>query len=76
MSILNGDDAKTNRPAGFIAPIGPVSGDANLDGADPILREEGQSKKEEEGESKHTVTNNIPRRFLFVFPLRILYTRE
>ena len=56
VAILDGDDAEADGLAGFIAPIGPVGGDANLNGADAVLGEQGESKKGEEGESKHGLT--------------------
>ena len=46
MAVLNGDDAEANGLAGFIAPIGPVGGDANLNGADAVL---GDERERQEG---------------------------
>ena len=53
---LYGHDAKADELAGFIAIIGAVSGDADLNGADAVLGGQGQYEKRDEGESKHGVT--------------------
>jgi hypothetical protein len=47
MAVLHGDDAEADRLAGFIAPIGPVGGDADLNRADAFLR---GRRKEQNGE--------------------------
>jgi hypothetical protein len=56
VAVPYGDDPEADGPAGFIAPIGPVGRDANLDSADAVLGEEREGKNGEEDESKHGLT--------------------
>jgi hypothetical protein len=42
--------------AGFIAPIGPVGRDPNLNSADAVLGDPSEGKNGEEYESKHGLT--------------------
>ena len=56
MAVLYGDDAEADGLAGFIAPVGPVGGDPNLNRADAVLGGQREGKKGEEDESKHGLT--------------------
>src|SRR6185369_9403871 len=47
---------ETDGLAGFIAPIGPVRGDPNLNRADAVLGGQGEGKNGEEDESQHGLT--------------------
>ena len=53
VAVLYRSDVEADGLAGFVAPIGPVGGDANLNCADAVLGDEREGKKGEEGESKH-----------------------
>ena len=70
MAIAYGDDAEADRLARFVAPIGPISGDANLNSANTVLGEQWNSKQGEERESKHVVTYTIPQALLMLRPRR------
>ena len=56
MAVLHGDDAEADRLAKFIAPIGPVGGNPNLNSADAVLGGRREGKDGEEDESKHGLT--------------------
>lgn len=49
VAVLDGDDAEADGLAGGVAPIGVVSGDAELEGADAVLGEEGEGEEGEKG---------------------------
>jgi hypothetical protein len=54
MAVPHGDDAESNGLSGLVAPVRPVGGNTNLNDADTVLREQGDGKKGEESEAKHT----------------------
>jgi hypothetical protein len=62
VAVLYSNDAKADGLTGFIAPVGPVGGDANLNGADAVLGDQREGEKGEDDESKHGLElNTIPR---------------
>jgi hypothetical protein len=55
VAVAGGDDAEADGLAGFVAPVGPVGGDADLDRADAVLGSHGKGEKgDEDKSSKHT----------------------
>jgi len=53
LSVLDGNDSEADRLPGFIAPIGMIGRDSNLNCADTALRDERERKEGEQNELEH-----------------------
>ena len=58
VAVLDRLDPKADGLAGFVAPVGVVGGDADLDRADPVLGEDREGESGMEGKAKHGLSSN------------------